>query len=69
MNSLELCRRTRAYVHGVGFIILSNAIKTYMRINARRDALEKEMEEKGIKHSAEEIRKLGDKAPDFRYTL
>lgn len=54
---------------GIGFVTLPIAVVAYTRINARRDVLEKEMQEKGIKYTAEELRELGDKAPDFRYTL
>lgn len=54
---------------GIGFVTLPIAVITYTRINARRDVLEKEMQEKGIKYTAEELREMGDRAPDFRYTL
>lgn len=54
---------------GIGFVTVPLAIIIYTRINKKRDALEKEMKEKGIKLSPDEIRRLGDRAPDFRYTL
>ena len=54
---------------GIGFVTLPMAVLLYMKINASRDRLVQEMKEKGIKLSAEEIRELGDRAPDFRYTL
>ena len=54
---------------GIGFVTLPMAVFLYIRINASRDRLVQEMKEKGIKLSAEEIRELGDRAPDFRYTL
>ncbi|CAL1714050.1 unnamed protein product [Somion occarium] len=54
---------------GIGFITLPLAVVIYTRINAKRDAYEKEMEEKGIKYTTQELRKLGDRAPDFRYIL
>ena len=54
---------------GIGFITLPIAVFAYTRINAKRDAYEKEMEGKGIRYSAKELRELGDRAPDFRYTL
>ena len=41
----------------------------YIHINARRDKIVREREEKGEVYTAEELRRLGDKAPDFRYTL
>lgn len=54
---------------GIGFVTVPIAVIAYKRINAKRDAFEKEMEEKGIKYSANELREMGDRAPDFRYTL
>jgi hypothetical protein len=54
---------------GIGYITLPIAVIAYTRINAKRDMQLKEMEEKGIKLTPEEIRELGDRAPDFRYTL
>ena len=53
----------------LGLITTPITVLVYMRINARRDALQREANEKGIKYSPEEIRRLGDRAPDFRYTL
>ena len=54
---------------GIGFITLPIAVFTYIKINAQRDRIQREMEEQGIRLPPEEIRRLGDKAPDFRYTL
>jgi hypothetical protein len=54
---------------GIGFIFLPIVVFIYIRINAHRDKLQKEMEEKGIKYTPEELREMGDRAPDFRYTL
>lgn len=54
---------------GIGLVAVPVAALTYSRINARRDVLQKEMEEKGIKYTPEQIREMGDRAPDFRYTL
>jgi len=54
---------------GIGVIVLSITVFTYTRINARRDAQQRELEEKGVKYTDEELRKMGDRAPDFRYTL
>ncbi|KAG0702234.1 MFS general substrate transporter [Suillus ampliporus] len=41
------------------------------RINAHRDAAERLVMERGekVQYSDEELRELGDRAPDFRYTL
>ncbi|KAM5545391.1 hypothetical protein V8D89_001004 [Ganoderma adspersum] len=54
---------------GIGFIVLPIVVLSYKRINARRDALMKEANENGTKFTPEELRRLGDRAPDFRYTL
>ncbi|EKM57338.1 uncharacterized protein PHACADRAFT_160834 [Phanerochaete carnosa HHB-10118-sp] len=54
---------------GIGFVSLPIVVFLYKRINAQRDRLQKEMEEKGIKLTPEELREMGDRAPDFRYTL
>lgn len=54
---------------GIGLVAVPVLAVTYSRINARRDVLQKEMEEKGIKYTADQIRDMGDRAPDFRYTL
>ena len=54
---------------GIGFIVLPITVFSYKRINARRDALAKEDNERGVKYAPEELRRMGDRAPDFRYTL
>ncbi|KAI0708287.1 MFS general substrate transporter [Earliella scabrosa] len=54
---------------GLGLILTPIAVFTYTRINARRDALLRDSNEKGIEYSTAEIRRMGDRAPDFRYTL
>ena len=54
---------------GIGYIALPITVFLYKRINANRDKLMSEMEEKGEKLTPEQIRELGDKSPDFRYTL
>ena len=54
---------------GIGFISLPMTVIIYIKINAKRDRIQREMEEQGITLSPEEIRELGDRAPDFRYTL
>jgi len=42
----------------------------YRRINAQRDREMAEGKEGGInKYTPEELRELGDRAPDFRYIL
>ena len=55
---------------GIGFVCVPIAVITYIRINAKRDRLEQEAAERGDrKLSPRELRRLGDRAPDFRYTL
>lgn len=56
---------------GIGLIVVPITVLTYKRINAKRDQIEKEALEKGEKdkYTPQELRKMGDRAPDFRYTL
>lgn len=56
---------------GIGFVCLPIVLITYIRINRKRDAMEKAALERGEtnKYSDQELRMLGDRAPDFRYTL
>lgn len=54
---------------GIGVTTLTVVALIYTRINAKRDAAAREHLEKGIKLSPAELRALGDRAPDFRYTL
>lgn len=52
---------------GIGWITTPIIILLYRRINAQRDAAVKE----GAldNYTPQEIRELGDRAPDFRYML
>ena len=54
---------------GIGFIVLPLTVLNYMRINTMRDVYQKGADERGTKLTPAEIRRLGDRAPDFRYTL
>ncbi|KAJ8469685.1 hypothetical protein ONZ45_g16812 [Pleurotus djamor] len=56
---------------GIGFISVPVVVLLYKRINAQRDREEREALENGEKarYTVEELRKLGDRAPDFRYML
>lgn len=56
---------------GMGFICVPIAVISYMRINKSRDEAQRKAIEKGVhnKYTAQELRKMGDRAPDFRYTL
>jgi hypothetical protein len=56
---------------GIGLITVPIAILNYIRINRKRDEIEREALEKGQrnKYSSQQLREMGDRAPDFRYTL
>ena len=54
---------------GIGFVTLPMAVMVYTKVNSRRGLLEREMVDKGVKYTPEDIRELGDRAPNFRYTL
>ncbi|KAJ6489526.1 MFS general substrate transporter [Mycena vitilis] len=56
---------------GIGMICVPIAVLTYTRINNRRDVLARDLEERGEKniYSRQELRRMGDRAPDFRYTI
>jgi hypothetical protein len=51
---------------GIGFICIPIAIVAYSRINKKREALGKD---EVNKYTPQEIRELGDRSPDFRYSL
>ncbi|KAF8153406.1 MFS general substrate transporter [Crassisporium funariophilum] len=56
---------------GLGFIAVPIAILSYIRINNKRDLAQREALEKGEKnkYTNQQLREMGDRAPDFRYTL
>jgi sugar phosphate permease len=56
---------------GIGFIFVPIVMFIYKRINAQRDTVERLATERGEKmqYPVQELRELGDRAPDFRYTL
>lgn len=56
---------------GIGFVTVPLIAFLYKRINAQRDRMLRFEIEGGIKkiYTDHEIRELGDKAPEFRYTL
>ena len=56
---------------GLGLITVPIAIVTYIQINKQRDAAQREALERGEvnKYTAKQLREMGDRAPDFRYTL
>ncbi|KAJ7242479.1 MFS general substrate transporter [Mycena rebaudengoi] len=56
---------------GIGLISLPIAVVTYRRINSRRDEAARAALERGESnlYTRKELREMGDRAPDFRYTL
>lgn len=56
---------------GIGLISLPIAVVTYRRINSRRDEAAQAAFERGESnlYTRKELREMGDRAPDFRYTL
>ncbi|KAH9846708.1 MFS general substrate transporter [Lenzites betulinus] len=55
----------------MGLVLLPVMVLTYRRSNARRDARQRDREARGekVEYTTEELRKMGNQAPDFRYTL
>ena len=53
----------------VGIVVLAFQVIMYRRINAKRDKLLREQRGEGWVYTAEQLRDLGDKAVNFRYTL
>ena len=55
----------------MGLIVLPITVIAYKRINARREAIMKEVvgESGGSRYTDEELRKMGDKAPNFQYGI
>ncbi|KDR81104.1 hypothetical protein GALMADRAFT_222657 [Galerina marginata CBS 339.88] len=56
---------------GIGFVTIPIVILTYLRINKKRDETQRLALERGEvnKFTPQQLRELGDRAPDFRYTL
>ncbi len=54
---------------GIGLVLTPSVALTYRRINKGRDEQALEAHKRGVKYAPEDIRRLGDRAPDFRYTL
>ncbi|KAJ8517655.1 hypothetical protein ONZ45_g5173 [Pleurotus djamor] len=56
---------------GIGFFAVTSIVVAYRRINARRD-WEAQITLEGsdkARYTVDELRRLGDRAPEFRYTL
>jgi len=54
---------------GFGIICVLATALTYTMINRRRERILQGMLERGERLSAMEIKRLGDKAPTFRYMI
>ena len=56
---------------GIGLIAVPTVILSYIRINKKRDKAERVGLENGTvkKYTNQQLREMGDRAPDFRYTL
>jgi len=55
---------------GIGFVTIPIVVYLYRHINARRDREVEEAKASGIvKYTPDELREMGDRAPDFRYIL
>jgi hypothetical protein len=54
----------------IGLVMLPIMVFTYKRINSRREAIMEGAGESGrLQYSDEELRRMGDKAPNFRYGI
>ena len=54
----------------MGIVVTLILVIMYKRINARREAIMKEAGESGgLKYSDDELRRMGDKSPGFRYDI
>ena len=51
---------------GIGLIMVPFVVLNYIRINRQRDAV---AAAGGITYTDKQLREMGDRAPDFRYTL
>ena len=56
---------------GIGFVVVPIIVLSYIRINKQRDETTQAALESGEKnkYTNQQLREMGDKAPDFRYTL
>lgn len=56
---------------GIGLVVVPILVISYWRINRAREVAEQRRIEGGekLELTIQELRDLGDRAPDFRYTL
>ncbi|KZT63322.1 hypothetical protein DAEQUDRAFT_680573, partial [Daedalea quercina L-15889] len=53
----------------IGLIFLFLTVLSYKSVNRQRDVEQRELDRQRAQYTAEELRRMGDRAPDFRYTL
>ncbi|KAM5545341.1 hypothetical protein V8D89_000954, partial [Ganoderma adspersum] len=53
----------------MGLLLMPVLLYLYTRANVRKEAKLRQLDESGEKYAPEELRRMGDRAPDFRYTL
>lgn len=53
----------------IGLIFLALTVFCYKVVNKRRDVWQRELQARVVQLTVDELRKMGDRAPDFRYTL
>lgn len=54
---------------GIALLLVPIIVFLYARINKQRDYAQQDAHEKGVRYSPEDLKRLGDRAPDFRYML
>ena len=54
---------------GIGLVVLVLTALAYRWVNRQRDVRQCELEKRGVRRTVEELRRMGDRAPDFRSTL
>ena len=54
---------------GMGLVLVPIVILAYTRANIQKEAQVREAEDRGEEYAPEQLKRLGDRAPDFRYTL
>ncbi|KAI0767792.1 MFS general substrate transporter [Fomes fomentarius] len=54
---------------GIALLLVPIIVFLYARINKQRDYAQQEAHEKGVRYNPEDLKRLGDRAPDFRYML
>ena len=53
----------------MGLVLMPVVLFLYTRANAWKEIELRKLEERSETYTSNELRRMGDKAPDFRYTL